>query len=160
MNWEAVSSLAEVVSAIAVVVSLIYVGVQIRQSNQLSRAETFHEIDTEYSHVMSKLVERELANIYSRAVAGKELDQDELVRYCSFLTAYFVWLEDVYIQQQSGLFDVELGTESVVHFMASQAQTLLKSKQSQDWWYHEAPKFLSPGFMGEATKAMKLANAT
>lgn len=39
MSWEALSTLGELVGAVAVVVSLVYLSRQIRQSNQLARAE-------------------------------------------------------------------------------------------------------------------------
>ena len=39
MNWEAASTIAEIVGAIGVIASLIYLAVQIRQSTRVSRAE-------------------------------------------------------------------------------------------------------------------------
>jgi len=39
MNWEAIGSVGEVVSAIAVLVTLIYLTLQVRQSNRLMQAQ-------------------------------------------------------------------------------------------------------------------------
>ena len=39
MNWEAIGAVAEVCGALAVLVTLIYLAVQIRQQNQVARAQ-------------------------------------------------------------------------------------------------------------------------
>ena len=53
MNWDAISTIAEVVSAIAVVVSLIYLAIQLRSNTRALRAsgpdadiEDFTEAET------------------------------------------------------------------------------------------------------------------
>ena len=44
MNWDALGAIAEFVGAIAVVLTLLYLAVQIRQSNRLSRFQTSRDI--------------------------------------------------------------------------------------------------------------------
>jgi len=44
VNWEAVATVAELVSAGGVIASLIYLAVQIRQSNKVARAETTKDL--------------------------------------------------------------------------------------------------------------------
>ena len=40
MNWEAISSISDLIAAIAVIVSLLYVGFQVKQSNILAQGQT------------------------------------------------------------------------------------------------------------------------
>lgn len=44
MNWDALGAIAELIGAIAVVLTLLYLAVQIRQSNRLSRFQTSRDI--------------------------------------------------------------------------------------------------------------------
>ena len=160
MNWEVISAVAEVISAAAVVISLVYVGMQIRQSNELSRANTIHVTNTQYSHVMEQLAaDSELAKLYRRATSGEELNEDEFVQYAAFMTSYFVFLEDVHIQESSGLFALELGASNVTEFMAREYSKLLCSPQSRHWWEEDAPRFLSPEFYEVATKNIQRQSA-
>ena len=44
MNWDAIGAVAEFVGAIAVVLTLLYLAVQIRQSNRLSRFQSARDV--------------------------------------------------------------------------------------------------------------------
>ena len=46
MNWDAISAVAEVFGAAAVLVTLIYLSIQIRQSNSLAEAQSQRELTT------------------------------------------------------------------------------------------------------------------
>ena len=46
MNWDAIGALAEVFGAAAVLVTLIYLSLQIRQSNSLAEAQSQRELTT------------------------------------------------------------------------------------------------------------------
>lgn len=41
MNWDAISTIVEIISTVAVIVSLVYVGSQVRTGNRLARAEAW-----------------------------------------------------------------------------------------------------------------------
>ena len=51
MNWEAMSTIAEVVSAIAVVVSLVYLAIQLRTNTKALRANASWDSEVIYGHV-------------------------------------------------------------------------------------------------------------
>ena len=40
MNWEALSAIAELIGVLLVVISLVYLAIQVRQSNQMALAES------------------------------------------------------------------------------------------------------------------------
>jgi len=58
MNWDAISAIADLTGVALVIVSLIYLAMQIRQSNQMALAES----------------ERELLESWANAVAGISVD--------------------------------------------------------------------------------------
>jgi len=51
MNWDAISTVAEVVSAIAVVVSLVYLAIQLRSNTRALRASAAWDSEVIYGHV-------------------------------------------------------------------------------------------------------------
>ena len=42
MNWDALGALAEMIGATAVLITLIYLAIQIRQTKELARSQTYH----------------------------------------------------------------------------------------------------------------------
>ena len=58
MDWEALSAVAEIAGVVLVVVSLVYLAIQVRQSNEMALAES----------------ERELLESWANAVAGISAD--------------------------------------------------------------------------------------
>jgi NAD/NADP transhydrogenase alpha subunit len=52
MNWDAISSVAEIIGAIAVVVSLIYLASQVKQSNTQARGEAHSNWLTTWSETI------------------------------------------------------------------------------------------------------------
>jgi hypothetical protein len=57
MNWEAIGAVGETVGAVAVVVTLIYLAVQIRQSNSQQRREEIVSVQTGQNKLVSQLME-------------------------------------------------------------------------------------------------------
>ena len=62
MNWEGVSTIAEVVGAIAVVLTLIYVAIQIKQNTAASRAQSINQINGDAVEFLAPTVQRLLAS--------------------------------------------------------------------------------------------------
>ena len=44
MDWEAIGAVGEILGALGVIASLLYLALQISQSNKVTRATTYHEI--------------------------------------------------------------------------------------------------------------------
>ena len=147
MDWEALAAAAEVVGAVAVVVSLIYVAVQIRQANQLSRANTFQNVNNQWSNIWAMLANSaELSELHRKIKLGEYLDLEDFERYSAFLMSYLAWLEDLYIQQRSGLFAVELAGKDAIEFMAPQFEPFLNSPQVREWLAGAGKAGFSPDY--------------
>ena len=102
INWEAVSALSEAFGVVAVVASLIFVGFQIRQNAQATRAATMTSVMEQWAHNSQSLSENEnLAEIVWNGVqdpnALSGVDRWRMTLACSsFLhywhNAYFQWI--------------------------------------------------------------------
>ena len=77
---------AEIISAAAVVVSLIFVGFEIRQSNNLATSEAVLSLNSEINEANHLVVANaDLAELFAKALGGDEtLSAAELMRLESF----------------------------------------------------------------------------
>ena len=99
MNWEVLSTLAEVIGAAAVVVSLIYLGVQIRQNTRQveeqakgQRFAVLGVLGDQWRGFRSNVTsDPRAANIWRRGNEDlSQLEADERVSF-DFLMAEFFW---------------------------------------------------------------------
>ena len=139
MNWEAIIAIAEVIGAIAVVLSLIYVATQIKQNTEASRAQSINQINGQYGALMSQIaMNGDLAQIYRKATDGEELQPDESVRYTAYLSAFFAFIEEIYLLHRSGIYEENLGQGDAVEFLAPTVRRLLASPAAVYWWKEES----------------------
>ena len=86
----------------------------------------------------------ELAEIYSRMLAGEQLDGTEYVTATAFLTTYFVWLEKVFLQAYTGVgyigFKDSEDHEQFCSVIGSHVRKFLKTPTGRRWWFEYAPK--------------------
>ena len=145
MNWDAVIAVAEVVGAIAVVLSLIYVAIQIKQNTAASRAQSINQINGQYGALMCKIATNgDLAHIYRKATDGEDLGPDEMVRYTAYLSAFFAFIEEIYLLHRSGIYEEDLGEGDAVEFLAPTVQRLLASPAAIHWWKEESRNLYVP----------------
>ena len=102
------SDLAQVVSAVAVVASLVYVGFEIRQNTEASRAATRQSIaETDFEYVGATLDPAMLVEAETKEEAGLELTPTErfLLRERQHLN--FRIFENAHYQYRAGLLNEE-----------------------------------------------------
>lgn len=145
MNWEAIIAVAEVVGAIAVVLSLIYVATQIKQNTEASRAQSINQINGQYGALMSQIATNgELARIYRKATDGEDLNPDESVRYTAYLSAFFAFVEEIFLLHRSGIYEENLGEGDAVEFLGPTVMRLLASPAAVRWWKEESRNLYVP----------------
>ena len=145
MNWEAIGAISEVVGAIAVVLSLIYVATQIKQNTAASRSQSINQINSQYGALMSQVaMNGDLAQIYRKATDGEALDPDETVRYTAYLSAFFAFIEEIFLLHRSGIYEENLGEGDAVEFLAPTVQRLLAGPTAIDWWRKESRNLYVP----------------
>jgi hypothetical protein len=145
MNWEAIAAVGEVVGATAVVLSLIYVATQIKQNTAASRAQSINQINSQYGALMSQIaLNGDLAHIYRKAADGEELEPAESVRYTAYLSAFFAFIEEIYLLHKSGIYGEDLGDGDAVEFLAPTVRRLLASPTAVQWWNEESRNIYVP----------------
>jgi hypothetical protein len=159
MNWEAVSTIAEVIGAIAVVLSLIYVAAQIKQNTAASRSQSINQINSQYGALMNQIaMNGELAKIYRKATEGEELEADELVRYTAYLSAFFAFVEEIFLLHRSGIYGEDLGEGDAVEFLGPTVRRLLASPAAIKWWKDESRNLYVPELCESVDRIMQLSN--
>jgi hypothetical protein len=90
MNWEAIGAIGQVAGAIAVFVTLLYLAIQIRRSNELSRFSATKEIMNQFNDLNKMVVsDSELRQLLHKNTA---LSADEQERLYNFAMMYCnVW---------------------------------------------------------------------
>lgn len=102
-DWGAVG---ELVGGVAIIVSLIYVGLQIRQSTQASRAATSQAFSAQYTTHMHKITNADFRDIFWRGIGGLEnLKGSEQAAFLAFLGGLIRTWESFYLQKQQGAFE-------------------------------------------------------
>ncbi len=106
MTWEEWGAIGDLVGGFAVVVSLVYVGLQIRQSANASRAATLQAFAEQYSDVNQMITDPAIARIFTKGLDGMSaLTVDEQASFASVLSSISRTLESFYIQRRNGELD-------------------------------------------------------
>ena len=99
------ADLASLASSVAVVVSLLFLGLQIRQSNRNQRSLMQQGRSARNVELLSRLSDPRVSDVISRAANGETLtDQDCFVLY-SYMTSVFWSYEDCFFQFHLGMLD-------------------------------------------------------
>ncbi len=102
MEWGA---MGELVGGIAIIGSLIYVGLQVKQGTQASRAATSQAFSFQYSELLSRLTEADFRDVFWRGIRGLEnLKGSEAASFMSFIASLLRTLESFYYQKKDGPF--------------------------------------------------------
>ena len=87
MNWEAISTVAEIVGAVGVIASLIYLASQIRQSTKVARAETTKDLYLASRTAIMELASNdELAKIWTDI---RQFESIDIARRYAFYQSFF-----------------------------------------------------------------------
>lgn len=103
MTWEELGAIGDLIGGVAVVVSLVYVGLQIRQSANASRAATSQAFAKQYSDVNQMIADPEIAGIFARGLSGMGvLTREEQAMFSAVLSSISRTLESFYFQMCKG----------------------------------------------------------
>ncbi len=108
MNWDAISSIAELIGAVGVIVSLIYLAFQIKQNTKASKAATRQALADGAQRLASDVVEGDdIAKIMTEAMAGNEIRPHEVFRLQSRCYRDLRFWDNAYYQYTEGLLTEE-----------------------------------------------------
>ncbi len=165
MTLQDIGSIGELIAAIATVATLIYLSIQVRhnsnalkRSNEFAQAGSIHDITLLFNELNWRLAsDGGLADIYTRALAGSDLDPTEATRFVAFLNTYIATIENLVGQQSLELGYTELDSSSALHLFAPLVRELLETKDGARWWRETAPHLYVEEFRSRVDAAVSAA---
>ena len=106
MSAETIILIVQMVAAFGVVVSVIYLGVQIHQQNEITKAQFGHSLTHRmYGRYFNTSKDREFSNFLSKDWAAGELDDADKWRVAVYVNALLVDIFDTYEKVEKGFVD-------------------------------------------------------
>ena len=152
MNWEAIGAIAELIGGIAVLATLIYLAVQIRQTNRMQRQQICIEQTNRCcaaGHVIA--TDSEFADIHQKALLGKALTNNEFVRLSGFLFSVLTDFEEMYYTNKAGG-QPEFRWQSLQLHVHTQ---LKPNTGGNDWWRSMKSSFYTPEFIQRVDRLLE-----
>jgi hypothetical protein len=104
VNWDAISTIAEIVGAAGVIISLIYLAFQVRQNTKASKASTRQALADGSQRLASDVVEGDdLAKFMLQAIEGKEIEPHQKFRLQARCLRDLRFWDNAYYQYTEGL---------------------------------------------------------
>jgi hypothetical protein len=106
MTLADLASIGSLVSGVAVLVSLVYLSLQVRQTEKNQRALMNQGVATRAMERIAWIAEPDISDLFTRTVLGEsDFSAQELMRLAVMLRVMLISGQDVYTQQRSGLLD-------------------------------------------------------
>ena len=106
MSSETIILIVQMVAALGVVVSVIYLGVQIHQQNEITKAQFGHSLTHRmYERYFNTSKDKEFSNFLSKDWAADELDNADKWRVAVYVNALLVDIFDTYEKVEKGFVD-------------------------------------------------------
>ena len=106
MSTEIAIIIVQMVAAFGVVVSVIYLGIQIHQQNEITKAQFGHSLTHRmYERYFNTSKDKEFSNFLSKDWAAGELDNADKWRVAVYVNALLVDIFDTYEKVEKGFVD-------------------------------------------------------
>ena len=106
MSAETIIIIVQMVAAFGVVVSVIYLGIQIHQQNEITKAQFGHSLTHRmYERYFNTSKDKEFSNFLSKDWAAGELDNADKWRVAVYVNALLVDIFDTYEKVDKGFVD-------------------------------------------------------
>jgi len=109
MNWEAVGAISEAIGVIGVMLSLIYLALQVRQSNHATQAATADQITTRFIDFMNLAAGDTLfMNSFREGLPYvKSLTSEDKLKVLGMIQSLLKIIEEIHYQRLKGFIDDE-----------------------------------------------------
>jgi hypothetical protein len=106
MSLQDWGALGELIGGVAIIVSLLYVGLQVKQSTDASRAATNQSFSAQFSELILHITKPELRDIFWRGINGlKNLKEGEIASFMALMAAIMRTYETFYFERVEGRFN-------------------------------------------------------
>ena len=113
MNLADLALIASLLSSVAVLVSLLFVGLQIRQSNRNQRSLMQQGRSARNVDLLSRLTDPKLSELLLRALRGETATDSEYLVLYGYIASVFWSYEDSFLQFRSGTLDARSWSSDV-----------------------------------------------
>ena len=118
MTMQDWGALGELVGGFAIIVSLLYVGLQIRQSTQASRAATSLSFSSQYTELSLQIIRADFQDIWWRGLGGLQyLHGKETAAFMAFLSAIILMWESFFLQKKDEIFESRIFDSRLVQLL-------------------------------------------
>jgi hypothetical protein len=126
MNWTKASAVGEILSSIAILITLVYLGIEIQQSAEATRADTRQSMLASDQQFLQTIIDSpELHLLWYKP----QLNDEEKVRLSYFLTTHFRMRESNWLQYRSGILD-----EDTWESYRQSIFAISSSPRTRRWW--------------------------
>ena len=140
-NLDRIHKIGELVAAIAVVISLLFVGIEVKQNNNIQRQQATRSLSRDWSDATASFQDPELACLFVRLGNEREtLTAQEATQIEAVIWRIYKVYEELQYQYEQGMID-----ESVWSGFKRLMVTEMTYESYRAWW-HGYQKTFSPRF--------------
>ena len=104
LNSETIVLFVQIIAALGVVVSVVYLGIQIRQQNKITKAQFGHHLTQRlYDRSFQTSKDKEFSAFLARDWSSKEMTSTDIWRAMIFIRMCLIDIFDVYDKVHSGM---------------------------------------------------------
>jgi hypothetical protein len=134
MSAEIIILVVQMVAAFGVVVSVIYLGIQIHQQNEITKAQFGHSLTHRmYERYFNTSKDKEFSNFLSKDWAAGELDDADKWRVAVYVNALLVDIFDTYEKVEKGFVD-EMHLKMRMHMLKLGTMKAPIAKSTWKYW--------------------------
>jgi len=134
MSAETIIIIVQMVAAFGVVVSVIYLGIQIHQQNEITKAQFGHSLTHRmYERYFNTSKDKEFSNFLSKDWAAGELDNADKWRVAVYVNALLVDIFDTYEKVEKGFVD-ETHLKMRMHMLKLGTMKLPIAQSTWKYW--------------------------
>lgn len=138
MNWEALGSIAELVAALAVLVTLIFLTVQVRTNNELTRRANRDKTIDQFNAWRQLIGSNpEVAELWIKGCRGSTLTESEELQFKELSKALFLIYAAWGLRAQENEQDdvVDIASSSLAAELSGEANSAIR-----EFWLEQAPE--------------------
>jgi len=122
MTIDEIGAIGELIGGLGVIVSLVYVGLQIKQSADASKAATAQAFAKQYIDINQMIKDPKLGELFTRGLQGiNTLELGERAAFMAILSSISRTVESFFFQKDNGALDPRLFEGWFLQYMDLQA---------------------------------------
>lgn len=143
MTLETIYYIGQTVAVIAILISLIFVGMQMRDSNRLARAQMHQEISDSFINLVMTLPDEsdEFFEAWFSLELYQKLGRRDSEMFNAIMLGLWKHFENVYYQHKSGFVE-ETYFQSTTQFMS-----IFRSREGVRFWWEGRKAVFAPEFI-------------